>query len=119
LYSPLVGFWCQVVNCGCDIRNLNATECDSTDPHHLVQLVHTGSTAKNYTGAQPLPLVGNIAAITDLETEEDDIIIAQNDKIAHLHDMSLEGDIPDNISNIVEVIEKALFRGGYILQLNG
>jgi hypothetical protein len=46
--------------------------------------------------------------IVQLETKEDAIIIAQ-DEIACLNDMSLEGDIPDDILDIEEVWEKALF----------
>jgi hypothetical protein len=104
LYSPLVSFWRQGLNCGCDIGNLDATECDA-DPHvtHLVDLVHTGSIAGNHMGTEPLPLVNDIAAIAKLETEEDAIIIAQN-KIAYLDDMSLEGDTDDDVSDIREVI---------------
>jgi hypothetical protein len=48
---------------------------------------------------EPLPLVDDIAAIAELETQEDAIMMAQ-DKIACLNDMSLEGDIPDHISEI-------------------
>jgi hypothetical protein len=58
---------------------------------------------------QALPLVDHIAVmIAELETEEDAIIIAQ-DEITYLDDLFLEGDIPDNILDIVEVREKALF----------
>jgi hypothetical protein len=53
-------------------------------------------------------LQNNIAAIAKLETQEDAIIIAQNE-IAYLDDMSLEGDTDDNVSNIREVVKKALF----------
>jgi hypothetical protein len=48
---------------------------------------------------QPLPSVDNITAIAALETHEDAIMIAQ-DEIACLNDMSLEGDIPNNVSDI-------------------
>jgi hypothetical protein len=46
---------------------------------------------------QPLSLVNNITAIAKLETHEDAIMIAAQDKIACLDGMSLEGDIPNNI----------------------
>jgi hypothetical protein len=42
-------------------------------------------------------LVDDIAAVTKLETEEDAIIIAQ-DEITYLDDLSLEGDIADDVS---------------------
>jgi hypothetical protein len=103
LYSPLVSFWRQGLNCGCDIGNLNATECN-TDPH----VTHTGSTSGNRTGTEPLPSVNDIMAIAQLETQEDAIIIAQNE-IAYLDDMSLEGDTNDDVSDIREVVRKALF----------
>jgi hypothetical protein len=57
---------------------------------------------------KPLPSVEDILAIAPLETEEDAIIIGQ-DEIAYPDDLSLEGDIPDDMSDIVEVREKALF----------
>jgi hypothetical protein len=57
---------------------------------------------------QPLPSVDNIAAIAELETHKDGIMKAQ-DKIACLNNMSLEGDIPDNILDIGENREEALF----------
>jgi hypothetical protein len=59
---------------------------------------------------EPLPSVDGIAAIAELETEEDAIIIAQN-KIACLDDMSLEGDLPDNISDNRDNLQEALFTG--------
>jgi hypothetical protein len=45
-----------------------------------------------------------------METEKDAIIIPQN-KIACLDDMSLEGDLPDNVSENGENLEEALFTG--------
>jgi hypothetical protein len=50
-------------------------------------------------------VLGDIAAIVELETKEDAIMIAC------LDNMSLEGDFPDYISDIEEVPEKALFTG--------
>jgi hypothetical protein len=52
--------------------------------------------------------VDNIAAIAVVETHEDAIIIKQ-DGIACLDDMSLEGDIPNGVSDTMEAREKALF----------
>jgi hypothetical protein len=57
---------------------------------------------------EPLPSVDDIAMIAKLETHEDAIMMAQ-DKIVCLDDMSLEGDIPDNLSDNGEAWEKALF----------
>jgi hypothetical protein len=48
--------------------------------------------------------------INELESQEDAIMMAQ-DKIACLDDMSLEGDIPDNVLDIGEALEKALLTG--------
>jgi hypothetical protein len=48
--------------------------------------------------------------IAKLEAHEDAIIIAQ-DEITYLDDLSLEGDIPDNLSDIMEDRKKALFTG--------
>ena len=42
--------------------------------------------------------VDDILAIAELETPADAIMMAQ-DEIACLDDMSLEGDIPDNVSD--------------------
>ncbi len=49
-------------------------------------------------------------AIAELETKEDAIMMAQ-DEIACLDDMSLEGDIPDNLSDTRENLEEALSTG--------
>jgi hypothetical protein len=57
-----------------------------------------------------LPSMDRIAAITKLETPEDAIMMAQ-DEIACLDDKSLEGDIPNNVLDIREAWEKALFIG--------
>jgi hypothetical protein len=74
----------------------------------MVGLVHTAPTQRNPTSTEPLPSVDNIAAIAKLETLEDAIMMAQ-DEIVCLDDMSLEGDIPNNVSDIREAREKALF----------
>ena len=50
----------------------------------------------------------DMIAIAELETKEDAIMMAQ-DEIACLDDMSLEGDVPDNISDNGENHEEALF----------
>jgi hypothetical protein len=52
--------------------------------------------------------VEDIAVIAELGTHEDAIMMAQ-DKIACLDNMSIEGDLPDNISDIGENWEEALF----------
>ena len=52
----------------------------------------------------------DMIAIAELETKEDAIMMAQ-DEIACLDDMSLEGDVPDNISDNGENPEEALFTG--------
>ncbi len=54
--------------------------------------------------------VDDILAIAELETPADAIMMAQ-DEIACLDDMSLEGDIPDDVSDIEEVRQKDLFTG--------
>jgi hypothetical protein len=56
----------------------------------------------------PLRLLEDVLAIADSNPHEDAIMMAR-DKIACLNDMSLEGDIPDNVSDIREAREKALF----------
>jgi hypothetical protein len=40
------------------------------------------------------------------------------DEITYLDDLYLEGDILDDISDIVGVREKAIFTGNYVLQFN-
>jgi hypothetical protein len=85
--------------------------CD-TGPHvtHLVAFVHTGCTAGNPTSFKHLPSLDDILAIADSNPHEDAIMMAR-DKIACLDKMSLEGDIPDDVSDIGEAREKALFTG--------
>ncbi len=65
-------------------------------------------TAENYTSTQLLHSIDDIAAIAQLESKQSAITIAQNE-IAYLDDLSLEGDIPDDVSDIVQVREEALF----------
>jgi hypothetical protein len=76
----------------------------------LVDPLHTPSTVGNPTKKQPLASLEDIAAIAELETHADAIMMAQ-DKIACLDDMSLEGDIADDVSDNGEDREKALFTG--------
>jgi hypothetical protein len=45
----------------------------------------------------PLPSVDDIAAVTENMSEENAILIAETE-IAYLDDLSLEGDIPDDLS---------------------
>ena len=96
---------------GCDTEFWNATVCDTfTHVNHLVCFLWTGSTAGNPTRTEPLYSFKDIMAIAKLETKEDAMMMAQ-DEIACLNDMSLEGDIPDNISDTGENLEEALFTG--------
>jgi hypothetical protein len=67
-------------------------------------------TAGNPTTTELLPSVDDIAAIAELESEEDAIVMVQ-DEIDYLDILSLEGDIPDDISDIEEAKEEALFTG--------
>jgi hypothetical protein len=93
----------------CDIKFRNTKVCNTiTHVTHLVHLLRTGYTARNPSTPQLLPSVNDIAAIAELEAHEDAIIIAQ-DEITYLDDLSLEGDVPDDVLDIVEVREKALF----------
>jgi hypothetical protein len=50
---------------------------------------------------RPLPSIGDIANVYATSTEEDAIIIAQSE-ITLLDDISLEGDIPDDVSDMAE-----------------
>ena len=59
----------------------------------------TANTAvRNQTTINPLPSVDDIAAIAENETNENAIFIAQTE-IDCLDDLSLEGDIPDDVSD--------------------
>jgi hypothetical protein len=72
-----------------------------TKPHvrnHLVGLLHTASTARNPTYRQPLPSVDDITAINENESDENAIFILQPE-IACLNHLSLDGDIPDDVSH--------------------
>jgi hypothetical protein len=77
----------------------NAKGCDTfTHETHLVCFLQTGCTAGNPTRMELLHSVDDILAIAELETPADAIMMAQ-DEIACLDDMSLEGDIPDDVSD--------------------
>jgi hypothetical protein len=86
-------------------------DCDtSTHVTDLVVVLLADCTAGNPTSTRPLPSLEDIAAISELETMQDAITMAR-DEIACLDDMSLEGDLPDDVSDIGEAREKALFSG--------
>ena len=67
-------------------------------------------TVGNPGTVQPLPSISDIAEVYKYSNEEDAIIISQSE-IACLHDVSLEGDIPNNISDTGEDRLKDLFTG--------
>ena len=54
-------------------------------------------TGRNLNTVEPLPSVDDIAAIAENETEENAIFIARTE-IACLDELSLDGDIPDDVS---------------------
>ncbi len=84
--------------------------CDTfTHETHLEGSLLTGSTAGNPTRMEPLPSVDNIAAIAELGTVEGATIMMAQDEIDCLDSMSLKGDLPDNVSDIGENWEEALF----------
>ncbi len=53
---------------------------------------------RNYIHHNPLPSVNDILDIAKNESKENAIFIAQTE-IACLHDLSLEGDIPEDVSD--------------------
>ncbi len=55
-----------------------------------------------------MPSVDDIAGIAENETEENAVLIAQTE-IGCLDDLSLQGDIPDDVSEKEDDKEKALF----------
>ena len=57
----------------------------------------TGSTEWNFTRSDPLPSVDDIAEIYENELEEHAIFIAGTE-VSCLDELSLDGDLPDNIS---------------------
>ena len=77
-----------------------------TEPHvtYLVRFLRTG----NHLPTNLVPSIHDIDEIANLLTPENAIIMAR-EEIAYLDDMSLEGDVPDDVSDIVEVHKKALF----------
>ncbi len=76
-------------NCRCDI------EAHVNSPG----TVSTGVRKKrNSTPHDPLPSVNDIAKITENELEDNTIFIAQTE-INCLDDLSLDGDVPDDVSD--------------------
>jgi hypothetical protein len=71
------------------------------------------STTWNPSTIHLLPSISNIAKVYKNSCEEDTIIIAQSE-IAYLYDISLEGDIPDNVLDIADNPYKALFTGNNV-----
>jgi hypothetical protein len=74
----------------------------------MVALLHKDSTEGNPTATRPVPSVDSIAAIAEFQKPEDAIIIAQLE-LEYLDNLSLEGDIPDDVSDIGEARWKGLF----------
>ena len=70
----------------------------TTHVTHLVCILHTGSTARNPTRVEDLPSVEDIAAVAGSESKLDAIIIAKYE-MAYMDDLSLEGDIPNDVSD--------------------
>ncbi len=87
------------------------TLCDS-EPHvtHLVHLLLNAPTARNRTPTLLLPSVEDIATIAELSSREDAIMIME-EEMEYLDDLSLEGDVPDDVSETMEVIKKGNFTG--------
>jgi hypothetical protein len=75
---------------------------------HLVGLVHSSCTGRNPTATKTMPSVDDIKEIAESMLHGDAIWMAR-DEIACLHDMSLEGDLPDDISDNGDDREKGLF----------
>jgi hypothetical protein len=65
---------------------------------HLVHVVHAVCTEGNPSRPKPLPSVDDIREIAESELEEDAILMARNE-ITCLDDLSLEGDVPDDMSD--------------------
>jgi hypothetical protein len=80
--------WRRGANQLCDMR---------THVTHPVHFSTARSTAGNPSTVEPLPSISDIAKVYQMAFEEDAIIIAQSE-IACLDDLSLEGDVPDDIS---------------------
>jgi hypothetical protein len=65
---------------------------------HPVHIVHTECTQRNRVSIDPLPSVDDICAIAENESMEDAILMAEQE-ISCLDDLSLEGDIPEDVSD--------------------
>ena len=121
-YSPLVSRWREErfppVRSVAQLLRKNATHVallvrSSVTPNlieahetHLVRFPHTGN--RSPTKLLPGPSIDDIRAIAELETKADAIMIA-TEEIAYLDNLSLEDDIPDDVSDIVEVQKNTLF----------
>jgi hypothetical protein len=70
----------------------------------------TRSTVGNPSTIRPLPSISDITDVHELSGSEDAIIIAKSE-IACLDDISLEDDIPDDVSDSAEDQEEGLFTG--------
>jgi hypothetical protein len=68
-----------------------------THDTHQVQSPRDGSTERNPITIDPLTSIEDIANILQVLSHTDAILIAKT-QILSLDDISLEGDIPDNIS---------------------
>jgi hypothetical protein len=66
---------------------------------HLVQFLRQKKENRNSSRHDPLPSAEVITKIVEKETEEYAVLIAQTE-ISCLDDLSLEGDIPDDISKM-------------------
>ncbi len=65
---------------------------------NLVRLLRERSTERNPINMEPLPSVRDIANVLQLSSPEDAILIARTE-ILSLDDISLDGDIPDDVSD--------------------
>jgi hypothetical protein len=64
---------------------------------YVVHLLRTGSTERNPITIDPLPSVEDIAKVIEGSSQEDAILIAKTE-ILSLDELSLEGDVPDDLS---------------------
>jgi hypothetical protein len=64
---------------------------------HLVQFLRVRSTVRNAILVDPLPSLEDIANLLQVSSLQDAILIGKTE-ILSLDDISLEGDIPDDVS---------------------
>jgi hypothetical protein len=64
---------------------------------HLVQFLRVRSTVRNPILVDPLPSLEDIANLLQVSSLQDAILIGKTE-ILSLDDISLEGDIPDDVS---------------------